>query len=260
MADLDDFFAKKDKKKKGKKGSKFAKANTDILAQNLIENEKKEEESEKKASVMLATSEANRAGAANDKTGAEEEWKDYEEDKKDFSNLKIETLRVDSDNEENEEEEHEINEETGEKVRIKKGDSAGPWNKVAGTGAKEESSPDNDNDQNPAPVKKDEEPAVRKAPGKYVPPSLRGAGSTAGDTDRRGPPGGRMRNPKNAPDLNAINFPSLSDSAGIRDGSSVPRHSEERDFETARGGGNQQSRAVEAPKLSLDNKYSALRN
>ena len=43
MADLDDFFAKKDKKKKGKKGPKFAKANTDILAQNLIENEKKEE-------------------------------------------------------------------------------------------------------------------------------------------------------------------------------------------------------------------------
>ena len=69
MADLDDFFAKKDKKKKGKKGSKFAKANTDILAQNLIDNDKKEEESEKKASVMLATSEANRAGAANDKTG-----------------------------------------------------------------------------------------------------------------------------------------------------------------------------------------------
>lgn len=41
MADLDDFFAKKDKKKKGKKGPKFAKGNTDVLAQNLIDNEKK---------------------------------------------------------------------------------------------------------------------------------------------------------------------------------------------------------------------------
>jgi len=48
MADLDDFFAKKDKKKKGKKGSKFAKANTDILAQNLIENDKKTEDDEKR--------------------------------------------------------------------------------------------------------------------------------------------------------------------------------------------------------------------
>ena len=69
MADLDDFFAKKDKKKKGKKGSKFAKANTDILAQNLIENDKKTEDDEKKAATLLATSEANRAGAAKDNPG-----------------------------------------------------------------------------------------------------------------------------------------------------------------------------------------------
>ena len=138
--------------------------------------------------------------------------------------MKIETLRVDSDDEVNEEEEHEINEETGEKVRIKKGVGGGHCNIVAGSGAKEESSPDNDNDQKPAPAKKDEESAVRKAPSKYVPPNMRG-GNTAGDTDRRGPPGGRFRSGKNAPDLNAMNFPSLSDSAGIKDGSkSVPRN------------------------------------
>ena len=50
-------------------------------------------------------------------------------------------------------------------------------------------------------------------------------GNTGGDTDRRGPSGGRFRSGKNAPDLNAMNFPSLSDSAGIKDGSkSVPRN------------------------------------
>ena len=38
MADIDDFFAKKDKKKKG--GKKFAKANTDVIAKNLIETDK----------------------------------------------------------------------------------------------------------------------------------------------------------------------------------------------------------------------------
>lgn len=39
MADnLDDFFAKKDKKKKGTK--KFTKANTDVIAKNLIETDK----------------------------------------------------------------------------------------------------------------------------------------------------------------------------------------------------------------------------
>jgi len=261
MADLDDFFAKKDKKKKGKKGSKFAKANTDILAQNLIENDKKTEDDEKKAATLLATSEANRAGAAKDNPGAEEEWKDYEEEKKDFSNLKIETLTVESDPEDDKEEEHEINEETGEKVRVKKGDSAGPWNKVAGTGAKssnEESSIEKDIEQPPAPTKKEED--VSKTRSSYVPPHLRGGSSTT-DTDRR-PTTGRMpRGAKNAPDLNAINFPSLSDSTGINDNSKgMPRSSEEKEFETARGGGNQQQRVSEAPKLITTNKFSALRN
>jgi hypothetical protein len=41
MGDLDDFFAKKDKKKKGMKG--FSKANTEILAKNLEEMERKEQ-------------------------------------------------------------------------------------------------------------------------------------------------------------------------------------------------------------------------
>ena len=47
MADLDDFFAKKDKKKKTKKG--FSKANTDVLAKNLEISEKKEQQAEEKA-------------------------------------------------------------------------------------------------------------------------------------------------------------------------------------------------------------------
>jgi len=262
MADLDDFFAKKDKKKKGKKGSKFAKANTDILAQNLIENDKKTEDDEKKAAAMLATSEANRAGAAKENTGVEEEWKEHEEEKKDFSNLKIQTLTVESDPEEDEEEEHEINEETGEKVRIKKGDSAGPWNKVASTGAKssiEETSSEKDIEPAPAPTKKEED--VSKSRSSYVPPHLRGGSSTV-ETDRRPTTGGRMnRGAKNAPDLNAINFPSLSDSAGVKDNSKgMPRNSEEKEFETARGGGNQQQRVSDAPKLITNNKFAALRN
>lgn len=51
MADIDDFFAKKDKMK-GKK--KFAEINIDVLAQNLVKNEKKEDKAEKKASGLLA--------------------------------------------------------------------------------------------------------------------------------------------------------------------------------------------------------------
>ena len=51
MADLDDFFKKKDKKKKGEK--KFAKANTDVLAKNLEQMAVKEEKAmEKEISEM----------------------------------------------------------------------------------------------------------------------------------------------------------------------------------------------------------------
>merc|ERR1711997_1348668 len=119
-------------------------------------------------------------------------------------------LTVESEPEDDEEEEHEINEETGEKVRIKKGDSAGPWNKVASTGAKssiEETSSEKDIEPTPAPTKKEED--VSKSRSSYVPPHLRGGSSTV-EMDRR-PTTGRMpRGAKNAPDLNAINFPSLS--------------------------------------------------
>ena len=41
MANIDDFFAKKDKKKKGTK--KFSKANTDVIAKNLEESAIKEQ-------------------------------------------------------------------------------------------------------------------------------------------------------------------------------------------------------------------------
>ena len=46
MGDIDDFFAKKDKKKKGTK--KFSKANTDVLAKNLEESAIKEQMQQEK--------------------------------------------------------------------------------------------------------------------------------------------------------------------------------------------------------------------
>ena len=46
MGDIDDFFAKKDKKKKGTK--KFSKANTDVIAKNLEETAIKEQMQQEK--------------------------------------------------------------------------------------------------------------------------------------------------------------------------------------------------------------------
>jgi hypothetical protein len=57
MADLDDFFAKKDKKKKTKK---FPKVNTDVLASKLEEIDRKEHQAELKAvSAAMTTGESN---------------------------------------------------------------------------------------------------------------------------------------------------------------------------------------------------------
>ena len=62
----------------------------------------------------------------------DDEWLDYDSEKKDYSNLKISTLKIgeSQSGEGNEEAEHEVNDE-GEKVRVKKTEG-GPWNKLAG--------------------------------------------------------------------------------------------------------------------------------
>ena len=103
-------------------------------------------------------------------------------------------------------------------VRIKKSDSSGPWNKIAGSKKDEESSPEKSNEQK---KEEDKKEVASRSTGSvvassYVPPHMRGErGSSVGDSDRRGGSGGRMgRAGRNAPDLNQMNFPSLSDTIG----------------------------------------------
>jgi len=269
MSDLDSFFAKKDKKKKSKKG--FSKANTDVLAKNLEEQDRKEAKADEKTAVPLATSEANRAQAANlqqDKAAAEEEWKDYDDEKKDYSNLKIEALKVESEEENQEEEEHEINEE-GEKVPIKKADG-GPWNRVQGESASSQSAGevDQDSDRKREVAKAELESSTGSAPkgsvvgGSYVPPHMRGSGGSSSSPATIVPTRGGPRRTKHAPDIQSeIYFPSLSSAVGSSDGRG--KATDERDFEEVKtSGGNQHhsSRAAEAPRLALDNKFAALRH
>ena len=63
MADLNDFFAKKDKKKKG--GKKFSKANTDVLAKNLEEKDLKKAEDTTRNYAMPTDANAEGANAAD---------------------------------------------------------------------------------------------------------------------------------------------------------------------------------------------------
>merc|ERR1712113_1310056 len=124
MADLDDFFAKKDKKKKTKKG--FSKANTEVLAKNLEENDRKEQQAEEKANDVNRVQRLAENAPTISNEADVEEWKEYEENKLDYSNLKIDALKLEGEGEEDEED-IELNED-GEKT--KKSKEGGPWSKL----------------------------------------------------------------------------------------------------------------------------------
>ena len=98
MADIDNFFAKKDKKKKGNK--KFSKANPDVIAQKLERTARKEQMQQEMARDINNTVEERAEEVAQED---DEEWEQYRV--KDFTGLKIEKLVM---------EEKEIGPETGE--------------------------------------------------------------------------------------------------------------------------------------------------
>jgi len=259
MADLDDFFAKKDKKK-GKKGDKkFSRANADDLAKNLEESAKKEQKAQDKE-ITNISEEKNPAvimGTTPLNPQDDEEWLDYRENNKDYTNLKIENLTIEEPVKE-EEEETEINED-GEVVKKAK-DESGPWNKdkVAG-GAQVVVVEEAPQEQEPS----SSMPNV--VGGSYVPPHMRGqpAGGASPAAETRRQPPRRMRA---APDISSeVYFPSLSSAAE----DTAPKGAwgkklvkEEGAFEEVRESGKSQAqhRANEAPKIALGNKFDALRD
>jgi len=269
MADLDDFFAKKDKKKKGKKA--FSKANTEVLAKNLEENDMAKQQAEDKATDVLQRG----SRPVENQPGVEEvveEWKEYEDTKLDYTNLKIDTLKVDEDPDPNDDGD-DVNED-GEKV--KKSKRGGAWSELVASDSLDKPSDSEEKTPEPVPKKKEEtpEPAPSAAPAtksSYVPPHLRGGGAASASANNM-PPGGPTvggprgpRRPKHAPDINnEVYFPSLSAAMGSDDPAYRGQQSNSnRGFEEVKSGGNQSSynsRANEAPKLHLDNKFAALRD
>ncbi len=102
---------------------------------------------------------------------------DYENEKKDYSGLKIESLKV-GDKDDGDEVEHEINEETGEKIIVNKKDGNVWTKKKNGGGSPDESDEedeDNDDDEKEE-EDKGESKEKEEAPAKssYVPPHMRG--------------------------------------------------------------------------------------
>ncbi|KAM7345820.1 protein CDV3 homolog isoform 1-T1 [Cochliomyia hominivorax] len=130
MADLDDFFAKKDKKKSKK--PKFL--TPEDLVKSLEETKREVTKVKKPEPTVAAVTTVG--DAAEDKSKeqqAEDEWKEIEEEqRKDYSGLKIGQLTL---NDEDDETDSEGQDEDGESDGNQNNDSTkrsedGPWKKV----------------------------------------------------------------------------------------------------------------------------------
>jgi len=207
---LDNFFAKKDKSKKPKKKKKGAKSDEDVT------------------------------GTKSEKPRVQgDDWNDFEEEKeKDYSNLKIQSLQVaDENNQDNDDENgNEGDDEDGGKK------TDGKWNVPT-----------------PAPEPVQTEPEAPSLPGthnvvggKYVPPSVKRSNMMAMGQKVN------SRKPLAAPDIQSkAAFPTLS--AANQDLSDSNKSS---DFEAVRGGLKTREARVDEnkPSLALGNRYGTLGN
>lgn len=296
MADLDDFFAKKDRKKGTKGGKKFT--TTEELAKKLEETHRREKERLKEMKT-LSSKNVDGDGELGGERKDEDEWKDFEEEKKDYTNLKIQNLQItespNTEDGEGEDGEPIMEEnEAGEMVPRKKQPS-GPWMNVqqqqqhqeeaavrAAVRAAEEV-------RRPQP----EEPRVATegggggAGGGYVPPHMRGGGAPStgnvppgyssspyssspySSSSSMGPLSSSRFRSKAAPDItNEAFFPTLSAANNAEPTNAWGRRREDgRGFEevrNARSGATSYNPKMapsgQGPNLSLGNRWDTLRD
>ncbi|KAI4467567.1 protein cdv3 [Holotrichia oblita] len=233
MADLDDFFAKKDKKKS--KSKKFS--TTEEVAKKL-EEPKKIEKPTKKDRVP----EGEEGG---DSVQEQDEWKDFEEEKKDYTGLKIGNLTINpngegtTDGTQNSDEQQQRYDESGNEVDKK----VGPWKKM--------------DVPEPPPEKEEKKTEPPPTPsGVYISPGLRNVQQLQ-----------QVQHPRNrgktAPDIhNEEYFPTLSGSK------SGQRNRSEGSFEVVSHNKSSSHRYAEqsklassqGPKLALGNRFNTLSN
>ncbi|TNN60532.1 Protein CDV3 [Liparis tanakae] len=154
---LDDFFAKRDKKKKKEKGK--AKEPVAGPTSGVIKKTKREKEKSTK----------------NDNQDAqiEKEWKEFEQKEVDYSGLRLQALQISDEKEEEEYEKEEVGED-GEIILVSGDKVSGPWNKSGAVPTPAA-----------APVEEVEESESKPA-GVYRPPGARLTTTRRGAT--QGPP------------------------------------------------------------------------
>ncbi|XP_068438319.1 protein CDV3 homolog isoform X3 [Clinocottus analis] len=160
---LDDFFAKRDKKKKKEKG----KAKEPVVGPTtaLIKKTKREKEKSTKTD--------------NQDVPIEKEWKEFEQKEVDYSGLRLQALQISDEKEEEEYEKEEVGED-GEIILVSGDKVSGPWNKSGAAPPPAAAAA-----AAAAPVEEVEEPESKPA-GVYRPPGARLTTSRRGPT--QGPP------------------------------------------------------------------------
>jgi len=238
MASLDDFFAKKDKSKKKSK-SKYA--TVDGILSSKEEEPKKTTEKKKKEPKEKPQQQGDGTGETRVE---DEEWKDFEQEAEtDYSGLRIQTLQIGKEEENEEKEEEEEVDEDGEVIE-RKDTSAGPW---AAMQASKPAPPP------PEPVKQVVEEPAPKPSGKYVPPGARAAAMAPQPLVQR-------RGKKTAPNLTSEeDFPTLGIQADREREAAQLYMSQGSQFEQVRSGGRQsEDPTMRTPQLTLGNKFEAL--
>ncbi|KAH0554245.1 protein CDV3 homolog [Cotesia glomerata] len=244
MADLDDFFAKKDRKKS--KGKKFT--TTDEIAKKLEETGKRMEKLKLKEKPSNIEEEDTPTIEQED-----EEWREFTEERKDYTGLKLGNLQVNDklSNGSDDERGGVENSSDGESGEVGSKQS-GPWKKTDVPVVEEEATA-----APPATTTEKNSTIETKV---YRTPHLRNQSSA--------PQSHRSRMKNVAPDIRSEEyFPTLnakqpqsgSDSTGVWG----RRKRDEGTFEEVRNRGSNRSYGVpdsqsQTPKLSLDNKYGAL--
>jgi len=242
MADsLDDFFAKKDSKRRPKKKN----LTTEEMAKKL-------EETGKRAS-RKAKDKSGLTQGGNTSDPENEEWNDFEEDKeKDYSGLRIQTLTIKDKEEEFREQQLQDIEEEKQKDVV-----SGPWRGVVPSG-------DGDSDADKASEEKKTEavaPVVTPvAPppatsGKYIPPQLRNQSQQPSSSPSMTPTplfSGVRRSKSGAPRIgDTVEFPSLG---------AVDSNEDNKGFQTVRSGNSRDLIDKSSANVTLDNKYGLLTN
>uniref|UniRef100_U5EZG8 Protein CDV3 homolog n=1 Tax=Corethrella appendiculata TaxID=1370023 RepID=U5EZG8_9DIPT len=235
MADLDDFFAKKDRKKSKSKG-KFLSA--DEIAKKLEETTKRSES--KPASSKKQPAVANEIETPVPDQESNDEWKEFEEERKDYTGLKLGQLTISEDEQQQTNFGNDSDTNTDGQNEMEttadteNSGTAGPWKKVQET-------PGIPNPEPEAPAK--------PASNIYISPAMR--------NQLANPIKSKLRKGV-APDLkNEEYFPTLGADPKADTSKTSKKDST---FEEVKHGGRQikQSDLPSAQPLSIGNPYSSL--